>query len=230
MRLYRHRVERSMRIVPGGSPKPSSRQFPAFPQNNLEIEFITPDGVTPRAAPAPPVVDKARRQAWHVATIVAGAASLLPLSSAVAIVVAMNFNPSSKVVLRSVLVFANFFLILATPVALAPTMVLKPRTRFLALAALVFIAALHASDAVIGGNSLELWIMLASVPTGAVLLLSARRLRAAGPIVFAAILFLFFGVAAGAVYAAVHAWDAIGPVRFVRDDLSQLSLSDAFDR
>jgi hypothetical protein len=72
--------------------------------------------------------------------------------------------------------------------------------------------------------------MLASVPTGAFLLLSARRLRAVGPIVFAAILLLLFGTAAGAVYGAVHAWDAIRPLRFVRDDLSRLSMSDAFSR
>jgi hypothetical protein len=228
--LYRHRVGRSMRIGAGAPAKPSSRQPHAVPQNTLEIEFITPAGVTPRVARAAPVVDKVKRQAWQVAAIIAGAASLQPLISAAAIVVAMNFNPSSKVILKSILLFGSFYLILATPVALAPTMVLKPRPRFLALAVLILIAALCASDAMIGGSSLELWVMLAGVPTGAVLLLCARRLRAVGPIVFAAIFLLLFGAAAGAVYGAVHAWDAIGPVRFVRDDLSQLRMSDAFSR
>jgi hypothetical protein len=228
--LYRHRVGHSMRIGAGAPAKPWIRQPGTVPQNTLEIEFITSDGVTPRAAWAVPVVDKIKRQAWQVAAIIAGAASLQPLVSAAAILVAMNFNPSSKVVLKFVLLFGSFYLILATPVALAPTMVLKPRPRFLALAVLVLIAVLGASDAVIGGSSLELWVMLASVPTGAVLLLSARRLRAVGPIVFAAILLLLFGAAAGAVYGAMHAWDAIGPVHFVRDDLSRLSMSDAFSR
>jgi hypothetical protein len=65
------------------------------------------------------------------------------------------------------LVFGSFYLILATPVVLAPTMVLKPRPWFLALAVLVLIVVLGASDAVIGGSSLELWVMLASLPTGA---------------------------------------------------------------
>jgi hypothetical protein len=230
IRLYRHRVERSMRIGAGAPAKLSSPQPAAFPQNTLEIEFIAPDGVTPRVARAAPVVDKIGRQAWLVAAIIAGAASLQPLTSAAAILVAVNFNPSSKVVLKSVLLFGSFYLILATPVALAPTMVLKPRPRFLALAVMILIAALGASDAVIGGSSLELWLMLASVPTLAVLLLNARRLRAVGPIVFAAILLLLFGAGASAVYAAVDAWEAIGPLRFVRDDLSQLPIFDAFSR
>ena len=164
--LYRYRVGRSMRIGAGTPAKPSSRLPPAFPQNTLEIEFITPDG-SPRAAQAAPVVDKVKRQAWQVAAIIAGAASLQPLTSAAAILVAINFNPSSQVILKSILMFGIFYLILATPVVLAPTMVLKPRPRFLALAVLVLIAALGASDAMIGGSSLELWVMLASVPTGA---------------------------------------------------------------
>ena len=69
--------------------------------------------------------------------------------------------------------------------------------------------------------------MASSVPTGAVLLLNIRRLRAVGPIVFAALLLALFGTVAGVIYAAIYALDKIGPIRFIREDLVQLPLSDA---
>ena len=69
--------------------------------------------------------------------------------------------------------------------------------------------------------------MASSVPTGAVLLLNIRRLRAVGPIVFAALLLALFGSAAGMIYAAIDALDKIGPMRFVREDLVQLKPADA---
>jgi hypothetical protein len=66
------------------------------------------------------------------------------------------------------------------------------------------------------------------VPTGAVLLLNTRHLRAVGPIVFAAALLALYGFGVGVAYATFYALDAIGPMGFVREDLAPLPLFVAF--
>jgi hypothetical protein len=66
------------------------------------------------------------------------------------------------------------------------------------------------------------------VPTGAVLLLNTRHLRAVGPIVFAAALLALYGCGVGVAYATCYALDAIGPMGFVREDLAPLPLFVAF--
>lgn len=54
-----------------------------------------------------------------------------------------------------------------------------------------------------------------------------RRLRAVGPVVFAATLVLVYGLAAGLAYGAIYLAQVIGPWHFVREDLAGLPLVDA---
>ncbi len=54
-----------------------------------------------------------------------------------------------------------------------------------------------------------------------------RRLRAVSPIVFAATLLLLFGLIFGLVYATLSVWEVIGPIKFYRTDLAELSMLDA---
>jgi hypothetical protein len=75
-----------------------------------------------------------------------------------------------------------------------------------------------------------MWLMLASIPTGVILLLNFRRLRAVGPVVSAATLLLLFGSIAGVIYATFYVLETVGPIRFVRPDLALLPLLEATKR
>jgi hypothetical protein len=98
--------------------------------------------------------------------------------------------------------------------------VLTPQPHVLALAGLALLAAMWAWGRRIGADPVGVWLMLAGVLTGAVLLLNTRRLRAIGPLVFAATLLLLFGLGAGLAYATLSVWEASGPRRFVREALA----------
>jgi hypothetical protein len=115
----------------------------------------------------------------------------------------------------------------ATPVALAPTLVLKKQLHWLIFAVVALIAAMWVCDTLTGVDAVGMWLLASSVPTGAVLLLNMRPLRAIGPIVFAALLLSLIGIGVGQSYAALYVWDRIGATRFVREDLGQLALLDA---
>jgi energy-converting hydrogenase Eha subunit C len=107
-------------------------------------------------------------------------------------------------------------------------LILTKQLRFLALTVLVLIAVLWGLGGTIrSSDPLGLWLMIAGLPTGVVLLLNARRLRSVGPIVFAATLLLFSTIVAGVCYGAFFASDFIGPVHFVREDLERLPFPTA---
>jgi len=121
------------------------------------------------------------------------------------------------VILWFALFFGLCFAVNATPVALAPTMVLKKQVRFLSLAVLGLIIVLWAWGAMIGTDAVGIWLMIASIPTAMILLLNLRRLRAVGHVVSAATLLLLFGLIASPIYAAFYALDVTaGPMRRCR--------------
>lgn len=225
IRQFRRRVEQSMRAAANATteerPPPLSGGLPG----ELAIEQIDATGRRAEAARAVPLIGEARRRSWELAAIYAEATLVYPLVIAPVIILAIDFAPEQHVLLKFALLFGLFFTVNATPVALAPTLVLKKQVRFLVLAVLALITVLWALNAMIGTNLVGKWLMIA--PTGAILIFNVRRLRAVGPLIFAATLLFLLGVVTGLAYAALYALDAAGPIRFVREDLAQLSFFEA---
>ena len=209
--------------------EPHFASGPVF--GKLEIKHIGATRERARAARAAPLIAEARRRERRLAAIYTAAACAHPLILAATIAIT-TYVPGQHPVRQFALLYGLFFLQNGTPVALAAAMILMKRLRFLILAVLALIAALLLASKSISSalDPIGLWAMIAGFPTGAVLLLNARRVRAVGPIVFAATLFLFNGIAAGQAYGALYMWDVIGPVHFVREDLARLPLVTAGGR
>jgi hypothetical protein len=229
IRLFRRRVAQSMRATAGTPAEPEIRQPPPVgPPGELALERIDATGTRTETAHAIPLLGKMRRRARELAAIYAGAAFVYPLVLAVVIILGTGSAPKQHVILWFALFFGLCFAVNATPVALAPTMVLKKQVRFLILAVLALIIVLRAWDAMHGTDGVLAWLMIASIPTGMILLLNLRRLRAVGPVVSAATLLVLFGLIATPIFAAFYALDVTaGPMRFVRQDLAHLGLLDA---
>jgi hypothetical protein len=228
---YRTRVRRSMRATSGGAL--TREQAPPPPPDGapgrLEIEVLTATGELGRAARRQPPLVRLRRRARAVALTYVGAASILPLVLAAVLSLTIGFSPTRDVVALSALLFIGFFLVNATPVVLAPALVLSKQVAVQILAVLALMVAMWLFDRVMGTSLLQLWLLTSGVATGAFLLMSIRRLRAAGPIVFAASLLFFLCALGGVFYAMTLGWNALD-IRFVRDDLAQLSPEDGFQR
>jgi hypothetical protein len=228
IRQFRTRVRRSMRAAAGTAVSPEPDQPPlGRPTGELFIELIEATRQRANAARALPLICTARWHARRLAVLYAAAAFSLPLLIAVVNLVAGGFASKFAGITQVALFLGLIFLAYATPVALAPTLVLRRRLHWLVFAVLALIVAMWVCDTLIGVDSIGIWLLASSVPTGAVLLLNMRRLRAIGPIVFAALLLSLYGIGAGQIYAAVYALGRIGPMRFVREDLAQLPLLDA---
>jgi hypothetical protein len=228
MRRFRGRVTRSMRAATGTPGTPDSDRSPlGRPLGELVIELIEATRQRAAAARAVPLLCTARRHARRLAVTYAAAACSLPLLIAVVVLVAGGFASKFVGIPQLALFLGLIFLTYATPVALAPTLVLRKQLHWLIFAVLALIAAMWVCDTLIGVDSVGLWLLTSSAPTGAVLLLNMRRLRAIGPIVFAALLLALLGIGVGQTYAALYVLDRIGPMRFVREDLAQLPLHDA---
>ena len=228
IRLFRGRVARSMRATAASGPPEVHQRQRGSPQGELRIERIAADQARARAARALPLVADSRRRARRLATLYAAAAGVCPLLLAVALII--RYPPTENAVLAFMTLYATFVLELATPVALGPTMVFSRRPRSLMLAVLGLLALMWAWDSVVGVDSIGFWLMIGTVPTTGILLLGTRRVRAVGPIVFAATLLLLFGLTAGLVYADLYGLGVIGPLRFVRPDLAGLPPVDAVQR
>jgi hypothetical protein len=174
------------------------------------------------------IVAAARQRAFRRAATFGLAACAHPLILAAVMAVSAYKHNTPHLFSTYVHLYASFFVIAATPVALAVAMILTRQLRFLVLTVLALIAALWAWGWTLhGSDPVGLWVMIAGLPTAVVLLLNARRLRAIGPIVFAATLFLFCAIVVGQSYGALYLWNVIGPVHFIREDLAQLPLSAA---
>jgi hypothetical protein len=193
------------------------------PDGSLEIERIDVASIHATAARANALVASAQRQGWRVAAIYAAAAAAYSFLLATALILAIGSSP----IATPLLVLALLYLVVMLPfggtqLALAPTIVLKRQPRFLILAVLALIAVMWALDRSIGVASAGLWLSIAAVPTAAILLLNARRLRAIGPVVFAAALLFFFAFGAGFLAAAVYIIDVVGPMTFARVGLAPI--------
>ena len=225
IRLFRSRVNRSMQATTGNPISVLPRQaLPNAAKGSIAIEFIDPDRERAKAARAMPLLARVRTHRHWLAAVYSAAACMHPLVLALVLVIAIHASPANQVMLA--LLYASFFLLNSTPVVLVPVVVLKKRLRSLVLSVALLLLVLYIWQGTVGGRSVYLWMLTASVPTGAVLLLNTRRLRAVGPIVFAATLLFLLGSGAGLFYATFQALDLIGPIRFVRADLAGLPAID----
>jgi hypothetical protein len=228
MRRFRGRVARSMRAAAGAPVPPEfDPSSGGQPLGELVIELIEVTRQRADAARAVPLLCAARRHARRLAVTYATAACSLPLLIAVVVLVAGGFASKFAGIAQLALFLALVFWEYATPVALAPTLVIRKQVHWLIFAVVALIAAMWVCDALTGVDAVGMWLLASSIPTASVLLLNMRRLRAIGPIVFAALLLSLCGIAIGQVYAALYALNKMGPMRFVREDLAQLPLLDA---
>jgi hypothetical protein len=227
---FRKWVKHSMQATVGAVERPELVERPALSRalGDLQVKRIDVTNEQTRAARALPIVAAARQRAWRLAAIFGLAACAHPLILAAVIAVSVYKPRPQHQVATFVLLYGSFFLVTATPVALAATMILTRQLRFLILAVLAMITALWGWGWILHGpDPVGLWLMFAGLPTGVVLLFNARRVRAVGPILFAATLFLFCAILIGQSYGALFLWNVIGPVHFIREDLAQLPFPTA---
>lgn len=129
------------------------------------------------------------------------------------------------------LLFVRFFLINATPLVLATTLVLKKQLRFAFLGVAVLLASLWVWVLFIPDlEPFDLWLLYAGAPTTVALVLGIRRQRAIGPMIFAAIMIPVYGFATSQIYTTAYVLEIIGPIGFLHGDLAQLSFADAGTR
>jgi hypothetical protein len=231
VRLFRARVKQSMRATAGEAVNPETYQRPPDgPPGELGVAVLRVTRDNSRAARSTPLVSRLRARARGVALVYGGAACLQSLVLAAVLVASIQFAPTDNVSLKFALLFIGFFLVNASPVVLAPTIIVKRQLSFLILAVLALIVVLWAFDWAVGGDVVGLWLLISGVATGAILLLNIRPLRAVGPIVFAAALMFSYSAIGGHFYATAIVWKAIGPVHFVREDLAPLPLLEGMQK
>ena len=231
VRLFRARVKQSMRATAGEAVNPETYQRPPNgPPGELEVAVLRVTRENSRAARSTPLVSRLRARARGVALVYGGAACLQSAVLATVLVASIQFAPTENVSLKFALLFFSFFLVNASPVVLAPTIIVKRQLSFLMLAVLALIVVMWAFDRAVGGDVVGIWLLISGVATGAILLLNIRRLRAVGPIVFAAALLFSYSAIGGHFYATAIVWNAIGPVHFVREDLAQLPLLEGMQK
>jgi hypothetical protein len=228
VRLFRARVRQSMRATGSASLNVETTWTPSGSPGELKIDVRRVIREPSDLVPSSPF-SQLRRYARDVAVTYGWAACIQPLVLATVLVALVRSTLTNSVTLAALLYF-GFFLLNATPVVLAPTITFTRRSLFHVLAVLALIIALWAFDRAVGSDLVGLWLLIAGVATGAVLLLNTRRLRAVGPIVFAAALLFAYGTGGGVLFATALAWNAIGPVHLVREDLAQLPLREGMER
>ncbi|MBV9674278.1 MAG: hypothetical protein JO076_15830 [Verrucomicrobia bacterium] len=235
IRTFRKQVARSMQGTVGAvRPEADKRPVQSRAFGDLQIKRIDVTNERIRAAHASPIVAAARQRAWRLAAIFGLAACAHPV--VLAAIMSIKFLDSHKPRTQHqigayVLLYAVYFLQTATPVTLAVAMILTRQLRFLIVSVLALIAALWGLGWTLRGADLVgLWVLIAGLPTGVVLLLNARRVRAVGSIVFGATLIFVCVIIIGHTYGALLFADFIGPVHFIREDLAQLPFPTAVMR
>jgi hypothetical protein len=230
IRGFRKRVERSMQAAASTAERPELAEGSAVGSalGELQIKRIEVMNERTHDERARSIVAAARKRAFRLAATFGLAACAHPLVLAAVMAVAAHKHNTPHLFSTYVHLYASFFVVGATPVALAVAMTLTRQLRFLVLTVLALIATLWAWGWTLhGSDPVGLWVMIAGLPTAVVLLLNARRLRAIGPIVFAATLFLFCAIVVGQSYGALYLWNVIGPVHFIREDLARLPFPKA---
>ena len=228
--LFRRAVARSMAATGGaGKTVEPAAITTADGQGELEIERVDVRSARP-AAGARPALAYLRRERRRAVWRYVAATGSWSLVLALLLTVTSSFSPADAGMLKTAILVLSFTLSLATPVVLAATMVISRRVSAMSLAVLLLLLAICAVDRLIGTDGLGLWALMAGVPTAAILLLSTRRLRSIGPIVYAAWMMFLFCAMIGPICATLYLLDLIGPVSFVREDLAQLPFPEALDR
>ncbi len=116
---------------------------------------------------------------------------------------------------------AALLLVFATPAVLATVLVTLGGQRHLIAATIAWLALLAflGRQLLDSGRLLEVWLVFVGVPTFVVLLFTARRLRAVGPLVYACVWLLLGAFAGGFLYSAGRAVNELG-VHFVDPHLT----------
>jgi hypothetical protein len=246
VRRFRGRVETSMSASESGAagtpvPPAPGPPAPIGQPGTLEIAVSEATPGRAKAARRIPVLAEARKQARAVTvayTVAASAQSLI--LAAVIFVAAPNADRSWQ---AEAIWFVALFLMTGTPALMAAAIVSTQRLKYMVIAVLsglaLFVLALLALEQTfdspgsrvdIGGIVTWLWIPFAGIPAVFFVFLYARRVRAVGPVVFAALLLAFLGLGVGTVYSAMYGLERAGSPRFVREDLARLPLITAFER
>jgi len=230
VKVFRARVAQSMAATAGDAADSDvlANSGPA-PAEALTIDVFDANRERNAKACATSPVVKARHKAWTTAAIFAAAACWYPSLMSVALIDGLDLIQPDSSLLAGTLISLIIFLVNATPVALAPMLATGARMRNLAFACLGLVGLLWAWDQRFGG-AVDLWLIVASIPTGVYLLLSAVGHRVIGPIVSAATTIVIFGHLAGVVYAVYYVWDSLGAVYFLHPDLRNLPFIDAASR
>lgn len=222
VRLFRDRVDQSMRATAGGGPDapPPVSAFDVIPGTiNLEVLDVTHDMARISRQSRP--LREAQLSAIGLAAISAAAASIPSLFLAVTWFSTNTDDLIGASLADSALSLGVIFLVFTTPAALAFTLVLKRQTRFLIAAVVALLLILWVAGRLSKYNAIGGWFYIGGIPTLFLLLLSGRRLRAVAPVLLAATTVLVSGAAIGITFAVFQIWDVIG-VRFLRDDLAEL--------
>lgn len=223
---FRHAVQRSMRAAAAAEPVTDVKSPSELASIQLAIDRIETDRSAARSSRFDPSLVAGRRHAMSVAVVYTTAAAVYALLCALAYIPVTGFSVMDQPVWLSLVFVLSFFLVFATPVALAPTTVLKRQARFQWMALgglLVILVACYRFISTV----LPLWTWMAAVPALLVLAGNMRRLRTVAPVVFVPVFLLVFGLFAGTFLAAFHVLDLVGPVRFLDPSLAQLPILDA---
>ena len=206
--VFRARVARRMRTVVdlGGVPPRRAPQSPlgVQPLGQLRIEQRDARGRWRTGDDA--LLTRARRQLRKVAMIYGLAAAPQALLIVVALWLAPTLGPWRPATPASA---GLALVVFGTPIPLVVGTILRRPARCVA----VWLALLVSLTAGFGvaRPALGLWFFYGALPTAALLLLGARRLRAVGPTVSAATMIFLLSATFGAVWPILHIVDTRDP-------------------
>jgi hypothetical protein len=210
--LYRRRVARSMRLAVGarasdGLVQPSEATAAAAAP--LAIVLAGAADAVPATRAAAAAEAAVRRTA-----LVVLAAGLAHAALATAVYCGLVFGARAPASVPRAVV--ALLLVFATPAVMAAVLVAFGGQRHVIAATIAWLALLAlATRPLLGsGGLLEVWLVFAGVPTLVVLVFTARRLRAVGPLVFACVWLLLGAFVGGFMYAGARAVGELG-VHFV---------------
>jgi hypothetical protein len=223
--LFRRRVARSMALaVRSGAtgalgPTPTTTVGPA---TELAIAITGTDVAT---APTNRAARAAEHAVRRTALVVLGT-GLVHAALATLVYYQLIFIPHSPA--GTVRALVALLLIFATPAVLTTVLVALGSQRYLVAATIAWLGLLVVAGRQLldRGRLLEVWLVFAGVPTLVVLLFTARRLRAVGPLVFACVWLLLGAFVGGFMYSGARAVDELG-VHFVDPALAKRPLVDA---
>jgi hypothetical protein len=225
--LFRSRVARSMLAASGRSDAATLASSTVSPPGTTAAQVrITLYNATPDSGAAElEALQRAGRAVFRLRAIHTCAGLVF---AAVATLVVFPAIPRYSANVHSVTMFP---LIFATPLPLALVLLGSRSQGTMLLATAAWVTLLALAGALFGraALALDLWLLWVGVPTAMAVLFGARRLRAAGPVLFAVTWVLLSAFLGGLFYAGGRLIEDVG-FHFVRPDLAALPLLEAAER